>query len=561
MTQDESLSGADITAQALEHEGVTHVFGLPGTTVMNLIDAFTRTNLRFVSVRHEQVAAFMADGYARASGTPGVCMASRGPGAANLAIGVHNAHAESVPVLALVGQVPDEIYYRESFEEIDLTHFFAPMTKWQVEVHKVGRIPELLQRAVRTTLQGRPGAVLASLPLDVQVAEARPTFQPRRRLSHPAPSAEVVSEAVDLLLAAERPVVVVGGGLQATEFDDAVIQLLTRLNLPVVSSWMRKNVFPADSPLFCGSLGYGAFDVTEDLVREADVVLALGSRFSEFSTKNWSLLGPAAKLIHVDIADEVIGQVHPPTVGVHASAHLFAVAALDRLAGPGVRSGDEVTARAPEVAEARRRYLNCARIPSDLPTNDGVASADIVRALATVIEEIDPILVQDAPSLGTWIQRYLELPSPGHFYAAAGGSMGWGLPAAMGIQLARPTERVLAVCGDGSFWMVAQDLETAVRENIPVVVVVNNNFAFGNTRDRQRTAHQGRYSGVFYGNPDFAAYARLLGAHGERVETAEELVPAIRRALASGGPAVVDVIQDIHEGLPPDLVPPPAITG
>ncbi|MGD0560141.1 MAG: thiamine pyrophosphate-dependent enzyme, partial [Streptosporangiaceae bacterium] len=184
-----------------------------------------------------------------------------------------------------------------------------------------------------------------------------------------------------------------------------------------------------------------------------------------------------------------------------------------------------------------------------------VSSAGIIKALREVLDP-GTILVQDAPGLGTWIHRYLDFIHPDTFYAAAGGSMGWGLPAAMGIQLARPQARVVTVSGDGSFWMVAQDLETAVREHLPVVNIVNNNFAFGNTRDRQRTAHGGRYHGVFYGNPDFAAFARLLGAHGERVERDEDLVPAIRRALASGLPAVIDCIQDTHEGLPPDLVPP-----
>ena len=166
--------------------------------------------------------------------------------------------------------------------------------------------------------------------------------------------------------------------------------------------------------------------------------------------------------------------------------------------------------------------------------------------------------MQDAPSLGTWIHRYIDFTAPGRFYAAAGGAMGWGLPAAMGMRLARPADPVIAVCGDGSFWMVAQDLETAVREKLPVVTVINNNFAFGNTRDRQAVAHGGRYLGVFYGNPDFAEFARLLGAHGERVEKQQDLVPALDRALNSGLPAVIDVVQDNHEGLPPDLVPPAA---
>jgi acetolactate synthase-1/2/3 large subunit len=185
-----------------------------------------------------------------------------------------------------------------------------------------------------------------------------------------------------------------------------------------------------------------------------------------------------------------------------------------------------------------------------------VSSAALIIALREVLGSTRAILVQDAPSFGTWIHRHLDFTEPGSFYASAGGSMGWGFPAAMGIQLARPDARVVNISGDGSFWMVAQDLETAVREDLPVVTVINNNFSFGNTRDRQRTAHGGRYVGVFYGNPDFAAYARLLGAHGERVETEAGLLPALERAMASGRPAVVDVIQDRHEGLPSDLAPP-----
>ena len=201
---------------------------------------------------------------------------------------------------------------------------------------------------------------------------------------------------------------------------------------------------------------------------------------------------------------------------------------------------------------------SCTRTAGEPPGAPAVSSPALITALRTVLGDTRAVLVQDAPSFGTWIHRYLDFTGPGTFYASAGGSMGWGLPAAMGMQLARPGDRIISVSGDGSFWMVAQDLETAVREDLPVVTVITNNFAFGNTRDRQRTAHGGRYVGVFYGNPDFAAYARLLGAHGERVTAGADLRPALERALASGRPAVVDVIQDRHEGLPADLIPPAA---
>jgi acetolactate synthase I/II/III large subunit len=576
------MNGAQIAIEALRREGVRLVAGLPGTTVMHLIDAVGgQPGMRYISARHEQVAAFMADGYARASGTVGVCLASRGPGAANLAIGIHNAHAESIPVLALIGQVPDQIYHREAFEEMDLVRFFEPITKWSVEIHETSRIPELLQRAVRTALSGRPGPVMVSLPLDVQTAEAAATFQPSVRSAPPAPQASAVQEAAGLLAAARRPVIIAGGGVRGPGYDPGLIQLAERLQVPVVTSWLRKNVFPNDCVLFCGSLGYGAVPVTEDLVRDADVVLAIGCRFSEFTTGRWTLLSPAATLIQVDIEADSLGRYYVPAIGIcadAAEATAALAAAADALgtgqedrsqpdpSQPGQLGAGRDTAgqqsardlRSQRVAAAHAAYQQQTGLPAPPPGAALVPSAALVAALGTVLGRTGATLVQDAPSLGVWIQRHIDFTSPGTYYAAAGGSMGWGFPAAMGMLLARPQERIITVSGDGSFWMVAQDLETAVRENLPVVNVINNNSAFGNTRDRQRSAHGGRYLGVFYGNPDFAAFARLLGAHGERVESADGLVPALDRALASGLPAIVDVIQDKHEGLPPGLLPPAA---
>jgi acetolactate synthase-1/2/3 large subunit len=297
--------------------------------------------------------------------------------------------------------------------------------------------------------------------------------------------------------------------------------------------------------------------VTDSLVRDADVILALGCRFSEFATRRWTLLSGESTLIQVDIDPEVLGRVYVPAIGICADAGLTTTALLAALGADADAGTDAVAARQAHATAARTAYLAQTQLPEPVARQGTVSSAAIIKALRAILDQAT-ILVQDAPGLGTWIHRYLDFVHQDTFYAAAGGSMGWGLPAAMGVQLARPHSRVVSVSGDGSFWMVAQDLETAVRERLPVVNIINNNFAFGNTRDRQRTAHGGRYHGVFYGNPDFAAFARLLGAHGERVERDEDLVPAIRRALDSGLPAIIDCVQDKHEGLPPDLVPPTA---
>jgi acetolactate synthase-1/2/3 large subunit len=339
----------------------------------------------------------------------------------------------------------------------------------------------------------------------------------------------------------------------------------------VVTTWLRKSQFPNDDPHYAGVLGYGAHPAAEAAVRGADLIVALGCRFSEFTSRRWTLVPPGTAVIQVDIDAEEIGRTVPVTVGLQADAALAAESIRQILGtSPGA---PVVPARQAWRRELRSRYETESRRPGGAdpgadagkdadkdagPSAQPVPSAALVAELQAAVDRHRALLVQDVHTFGPWIARYLQIREPGSYFAAAGGSMGWGLPAALGIQVARPERRVIAVLGDGSFWMVAQDLETAVREGLPVICVVVNNFAYGNTRDRQRIAHGGRYLGVFYGNPDFAAFARLLGAHGERVEKSGDLPGAIDRAVASGKPAVIDVVQDSQEGLPPGMVPPAA---
>jgi acetolactate synthase I/II/III large subunit len=545
-----TTNAAHAAIEALARQGVTHVFGLAGTTTLHLLDALSqRSDIRYVSVRHEQVAGFMADGFARAGGELGVCMASRGPGAANLVIALHNAYAESVGVLAMIGQVDDEIVYRDAFEELDLVALFEPVTKWSLEVHAAARVPELVQRAAQIAMTGRRRPVMASIPLDVQLLELRePVYRPAVVVADPVAPAAEIERAAALLAGAERPVIVVGGG--GARARDAVARLADRLQAPVAASWHRKAAFANGHPAFVGVLGFGSFDVTDRAVREADVVLSLGCRFSQFTSRRWTLLAPDAALVQVDIDAEELGRSYAPAVPLHGDAAATAEALAAALAEHEAPAG----ARA-RLDALRAEYERDARLPG-VEQGAGVSSAAVVAALDAVRRRHDPTFVLDAPTFGIWMQRYLPIERAGSYFGNAGGAMGWGVPAAFGMQLAKPDERVICVSGDGSFWMVAQDLETAVRERIPVVTVVTNNFAYGNIRDRQRADHDGRHIGVRYGNPDFAAFARLLGAHGERVERGEELEPALERSLASGLPAVIDVVQDPDEGLPSGVRPP-----
>ncbi|MGY0063482.1 thiamine pyrophosphate-binding protein [Streptomyces sp. LZ34] len=551
---DKTRRGADLVVECLAVEGVTHVFGLPGTTVMDLIDALARQDtVRYLSTRHEQVAGFMADGFSRAGGPLGVCLASRGPGAANLSIAVQNAHDESIPMLVLIGQVPGSITERRSFEEMDVVSAFRPLCKWAVEIHRQDRIPELLQRAIRTAVSGRPGPVVVSLPLDVLQEPATQSPGPRVRIHPPAPHHDGITEAARLLATAERPVIIVGGG--GTGGAEPHLSLAEAAGAPLVTTWLRKNAVPNRHPAFLGALGYGAHDVSDQAVRDADVVVALGCRFSEFTTKRWTIVPPSADLVHVDIDPMELGRIYPPQVGIVSDA-AAASRALAAALTPLVAAAPDGAARRVARREALRKdYDDAATLPSPPPPSETVSSAALAWTVQRLADRDGLALVQDVHTFGPWVQRHVGFDRAHSYYGSAGGAMAWGFPAAMGMALARPEERVIALSGDGSFWMVAQDFETCVRERIPVVNVVVNNFAYGNTRDRQRFAHDERYLGVFLDNPDFAAFARMLGGHGVRVTRDADLLPAIEAALAQPGPSIVDVVQDRMEGLPAGLTP------
>lgn len=549
--------GADLVVECLAAEGVTHVFGLPGTTIMEVIDALARQDaVRYLATRHEQVAGFMADGFSRAGTGLGVCLASRGPGAANLSIAVQNANDESIPMLVLIGQVSGAFSERRAFEEMDVVSAFRPQCKWAVEIHRQDRLPELLQRAVRTAVTGRPGPVVVSLPHDMLQAPATQTPARRVRIHPPAPDPSGVAEAARLLAAAERPAIIVGGG--GAGDAGAHLALAEAAGAPLVTTWLRKNVVPNSHPAFLGSLGYGAHEVSDQLVRDADVLVALGCRFSEFSTKRWTLVSPGTHLVHADVDPTELGRVHPPRVGLVSDATAAARAlatALGPLTAADPTRADRRTAR---LEGLRKQYAEAAALPRVPQGGSTVTSAALTHAVQRLAGRDDVVIVQDVPTFGPWVQRHVAFDRPRSYYGSAGGAMAWGFPAAMGMALARPDEKVIALSGDGSFWMVAQDFETCVRERIPVVNVIVNNFAYGNTRDRQRFAHDGRYHGVFLGNPDFAAFARLLGGHGVRVTDDADLVPAIEQALARPGPSIIDLVQDRMEGLPHGLTPPKA---
>jgi acetolactate synthase-1/2/3 large subunit len=537
-------------------EGVECVFSLPGTTILDIYDAMaTSSKIRHIVTRHEQGAAHMADGYARASGKVGVCMASRAPGAANMASAIYEAYAGSIPLLVIIGSVSDSIYYRDAFEETDLVSLFRPITKACFEIHRTDRIPEILHRAFREARSGRSRPVLVSLPHDIQKAKAEFSFQPNVAVPPCGPSRTTVKEAVKLLASAQKPGIYAGGGVIRSQSRKALVELATRLSIPVVTSWGRKDAFPIHHDLAMGMMGNHASPATRAVVREADVILAVGTRFSEFSTNRWRDINRSANLIHIDIDPHEMGKTFLPTVAIVSDAGEALKAMLEEL--EGVKSKEfNLRSRQERCKQLREAFLKESAFPAMPPQeNGGVSSLAAIQSLEKAVSPEDVMLMHSV-TFEKWFLSYSPLRvNPGAFHLATGGTLGWGLPAAMGLQVGSPGKRVVAVIGDGGYLMNVQELETAVREKIPVKVLVMNNFCYGNIRSRQMEEFGGRLIGSLYGNPDFAQMANSFGIYGRRVERDDDLLPVIHEALAQVGPAVVDIIQSPDEGLPEGTKP------
>lgn len=542
-----NVSGGRAVIDALRAEGIGAVFSLPGSSLLPMYDAMRELGEpALIVARHEQGATHMADGYARAGRRTGVVMVTKAQGATNAVNATFVAHAESVPLVVIAGHGSARTVHRDAFGELDLHAVFAPITKLRLDVPLADRIPELVHRACRASRSGRPRPVLVTIPLDVQqAATSAPAWAPGAA-DPPAPAPGAVAAALALLGEAERPVILAGGGVIWAGATDDLVRLAEALGAPVVAAFRRQDVFPNDHPLYLGPAnGAGMFAATEAALRDADVVLAVGARPSDHSTRGYRYLAPPVRVIHVNIDSADLNKVIPATVAIQADARATIRALLEGAGAGPAAARSRRTGRARELREDLERE----RARDAAPERAGVRQAALARGLRALMPP-ETILVMDAGDFGLWLDRHFPLPRPGTLVAPATGSTGFGLPAALGVQVARPGEPVLCVTGDGGMAMALGELETAVRQRLPVLAVVVNNFAFANIRDRQVAEYGGRVFGSEVSNPDFAAVARAFGAHGERVETIGELPQAVARARGSGLPAVIDVLVDRHEFSP-----------
>jgi len=543
-TRTGTTSGARALVDALLREGIDHVFGIPGTQNLAIIDALRDTpQIRFILTRHEQGAAFMAYGYARASGHPAVVTATEGPGVTNLATGISAANRGYVPVISICGVQESSMRERDSTQDMDQVTFMRPMTKWAHSIPNVDKVQEAVRKAFRVALtepQGPTHIEAASEILleQTKVEAIEPTHY--RNVVLPDCSTAQIDEAYALLSRAERPVFIVGRGVLNEAATQQMVELAERTGIPVAALQYSPDAFPSTHELALGPLGRNGWTSANRTVPQADVIIAIGAHIDVFSTMfKYGIFSERAKLIHHTSAPGQIGIVFRVTLGIAGSTTSFVAGLTARASKAGLRKSWVDTKKARAECEAEQQ----AALHHDA---EPIQSQFVAHMIRKVLPR-DGVLVVDAGNGGKHVRTYFKSYEPGTFmciddWASVGGSF----PIALGAKLARPDRPVLCASGDMGAMCNIGELETAVRENIPVVYVVFNDQGLGNERAFQNEHYGGRFYAVDYKNPDFGALARVFGAHGEYVTHPGDLEGALQRAFASGKPAVIDVMIDPH---------------
>ncbi|WP_046864220.1 thiamine pyrophosphate-binding protein [Microvirga massiliensis] len=534
----QSRNGGRILVDQLLAHGVDNIFCVPGESYLAVLDALHDASIAVTVCRQEGGAAMMAEAAGKLTGRPGICFVTRGPGATNASPGLHIARQDSTPMILFVGQVERGMREREAFQELDYRAVFGSIAKWVTEIDDPARIPELVSRAFHVATSGRPGPVVIALPEDTLTDEAAvpdaPPFEPIE--THP--SLGQMAELQKLLWAAKAPITILGGSRWSAAAAERFARFAERFALPVVCSFRRQMLFPADHPCYAGDLGLGINPKLLERLKSSDLVLLVGGRLSEIPSQSYTLLGipaPRQTLVHVYPDPDELGRVYRPHLAINASPTAFSTA-LEGVQPPGTIGwqGESEAAHAQYVAWSD---------PGPIRNPGSVQMAEVMAHLRAVLPA-DTIVCNGAGNFATWIHRFWPFRAYGTQLAPTSGSMGYGVPAAVGAKRLRPSATVLCMAGDGDFLMNGQELATAVQYDLPVLIIVVDNGMYGTIRMHQERHYPGRISATNLKNPDFAAYARAFGGHGERVECTEDFAPALERALQSGKPAVLHCLID-----------------
>jgi len=528
-------TAARALVDALLVHGADTAFGVPGESYLAVLDALVdvQDRLRMITCRQEGGAAYMADAYGKLTGRPGICFVTRGPGATNASVGVHTAFQDSTPLILFIGQVGRDALEREAFQEIDYRRMFGQMAKWVAQIDDAKRIPEFVSRAFHTATAGRPGPVVLALPEDM-LHDPCPTPQPQRyRRVMPAPAPAAMAELAERLAAARNPLLILGGrGWDAQACAD-IRRFAESWQLPVACAFRFQDLFDNRHPQYVGDVGLGINPKLAARVREADLVLAVGTRLGESTTSGYELFAiprPAQTLVHVHAGTEELGRVYAADLPINSGYPEFAAAAA--ALPPPARIAWEGSA-----AAGRDAYLAW----SEPTTTPGpLQMGEVMRHLRETLPE-DAIITNGAGNYAIWVHRFYRYRGLGNQLAPSNGSMGYGTPAAIAAKLAQPEKTVVAFAGDGCFLMNGQELSTAVKYGANVVIIVVNNGMYGTIRMHQEKNYPARVLATDLANPDFAALARAYGAHGEVVEQTADFAPAFARALAAGKPALLEL--------------------
>lgn len=544
----ELLSGAQILCRLLEEQGVEVLFGYPGGAIMPFYHALPESErLRHVLVRHEQAAAHAADGYARASGRPGVCVATSGPGATNLVTGLATAQMDSSPVVAITGQVPRNMIGRDSFQETDVIGITLPITKHSVMVQDISELADNVREAFYIATEGRPGPVLVDVPKDVQNQKMEwngASVGPRHALAptgHHSTPVNGLAAAVSLINQAQRPLLMIGHGVILADAYGEVRALAERTGIPVITTLLGISAFPESHPLHLGMPGMHGEVHVNRAIQHADVIIGIGLRFDDRVTGNTSGFAPQARIIHVDLDPSEIGKNVPVAVGLVGDAKV-------------------ITARLAEGVTPR----DCREWKADIEDFNRVRRESYRGEMApeTILEGIHEVtggrctVVSDVGQHQMWVAKLYPYNQPNSHITSGGlGTMGFAVPAAMGVQFARPDQTVWAISGDGGFQMNMQEIATMVQEGIPVKMGIFNNGYLGMVRQWQQFFHGRRYSATPIWSPDYVKLAEAYGIAGYRVEHARQIEEAVARATREPGPALVEFMIEQEANVFP-MIPP-----
>jgi acetolactate synthase-1/2/3 large subunit len=527
-------TGGKLLADALVAQGVTHAFCVPGESYLDLLDGLyaVRNQLQLVTCRFEAGAIHMAEAYGKLTGKPGVAIVTRGPGACHAAIGVHVAQQDSTPLVLLVGQIPVDETDRETFQEVDYRRMFSPIAKWVTQIDDEKRIPELMAHAFDVAVSGRPGPVVIAISEEMQKRMANvPDIGPADVLPpHPAPDA--VSRMMAMLGKAKRPLAVLGGSRWSDQGKADIRDFLLANDLPVAVGFRRQGIFDGNSENYVGDLGVGADPGLVAHAKDADLIIAIGSRLGETFSQGYTLLdmAGATPIVHVYPEQSEIGRVYRPALGITADLNAFAAAA--KAAAPIKKP-----AWAGWTRDLRATRMKQAAAPNyEGPLNLAQALQDLEKALPA-----NTIYTTDAGNFATWPTRFMHVGAGQDFLGPTNGAMGYAVPSAIGAKIVHPERTVIGFVGDGGFLMTGQEIATAFHHSVNPVILVFNNQMYGTIRMYQERTYPHRVSGTALTNPDFARFIEAFGGHGEVVEKTEELVPAVQRALASGKPALVEI--------------------